>query len=199
MLEYLKGKVVSRMPTQAVIDVNGIGYALNISLNTFEQLPADGEEVLIRTYLHVREDGMQLFGFANAQERSVFLGLISVSGVGPKLAQTVLSGISVADLVQAISGEDTGRLTSISGIGKKTAQRLVVELKEKFANLGLIETKGAAQQSEEPLGTMEEEALMALLALGYKKPGAERAIQKTRKNGKVTTIEELVKQALQVI
>jgi len=198
MIEFINGRLVDKGPTHAIIEVGGLAYRIQISLNTFESLPETGNDLKLVTYLHVREDAIQLFGFFDDRERDVFLGLISVSGIGPRLAQTILSGIKVTELVSAIAGEQTERLTRISGIGKKTAQRLVVELKEKFTGMGLLEDVHTSPQAP-ALSYMEEEALMALMALGYKRPAAEKALQRVRKTAEAKTIEELIKLTLQAI
>ena len=181
-----------------VVEVNGIGYGLRISLSTYQHLPEEGNQVLLKTYLHVREDVLQLYGFFDDEEREIFAGLLSVSGVGPKLAQTILSGLSPDRLVQAIQQNDERALQSISGVGKKTAQRLVIELKDKFKK---FETSihPSGQAAQQPLGVNGEEAVMALLSLGYSRPLAERAINKVAGSGNTLTVEDLIKQALRVI
>ncbi len=197
MYDYIRGTLISKRATEAVIDVNGVGYLLKISLSTSEALPAEGSETELKTYLHVREDILQLFGFAGEDERTIFSALISISGVGPKLAQTILSGLSPKKLVGAIRTADEQALNRISGVGKKTAQRLIVELKDKLAAL-----PGTEPESEAPtvhLSELENEALMALLSLGYNRQRAEVAISKVQKQEKALTAEDLIKSSLQVI
>jgi Holliday junction DNA helicase RuvA len=184
---------------QAVIENNGIGYILNISLQTFTALPEKEAAAYLKTYLHVREDSMQFFGFTTDEERQVFLALISVSGVGPKLAQTILSGIQAIDLVRAIQKDDTEKLTAIRGVGKKTAQRLVVELNEKFSQLGILTEEKAEAVAPITIDALHEESLMALISLGYKKQEAETALRRARRQGNEFTVEELIKRALQSI
>jgi len=198
MIDFISGKIVGKNPTFSVVDVNGIGYSINTSLYTYEKLPEVGENVTIKTYLHVREDILQLYGFSEEKERNIFLGLISVSGIGPKQAQTILSGIPINDLALAISEGNIDRLTSISGVGKKTAQRLVVELKEKFKTLGLIKDTDEAEDKIYQMTSLEQEALMALVSLGYRRQTAEIAIAKIRKTEKLLSVEELIKKVLQV-
>jgi Holliday junction DNA helicase RuvA len=198
MFEYIKGRLVSKQPTQAVIDVNGLGYALKISLSTYQKLPEQDSEVKLRTYLHVREDMFQFYGFFDDMERELFTGLLGISGIGPKLAQTVLSGMSAEKLIKAIRNGDELTLSSISGIGKKTAQRLIVELKDKLKSL-YFELSGEDDQTQQILGVSGEEALMALLSLGYNRSQAERALKKVQQASKSLTVEELIKQALQAI
>ncbi len=196
MIDYVTGKIEQKNPTTIVVDVNGIGYHISTSVQTYEKIPGVGEQVKIKTYLHVREDILQLYGFADEKERSVFLGLISISGVGPKQAQSILSGIPIIELVQAISEADVNRLTTISGVGNKTAQRLIIELKEKFKSLGLIDE---SSEMTVQLSSLEHEAIMALVSLGYRKQTAEKAIIKIRGKEKVLSIEEMIKKVLQMI
>ena len=199
MIDFVSGKIEQKKPTVTVVNVNGVGYHINTSIQTFEKLPEEGEEVKIITYLQVREDILQLYGFADENERNVFLGLISVSGVGPKQAQTILSGIPINELVQAISESDEGRLTAISGVGKKTAQRLIVELKEKFKTLGLISESSEYSEVTVQLSSLEQEAIMALVSLGYKKQTAEKALLKIRSSDKILSLEDMIKKVLQMI
>ncbi len=199
MIDFVSGKIESKSPTVIVVNVNGIGYSLNTSLQTYEKLPQVGEIATISTYLHVREDILQLYGFAEKDERNVFLGLISVSGIGPKQAQTILSGIQIHELVLAISEANIDRLTAISGVGKKTAQRLIVELKEKFKSLGLIKETDDTSASQLQMNSFEQEAIMALMSLGYRKQNAEKALIKIRNNEKILSVEELIKKALQAL
>jgi len=199
MIDFISGTVVDKNPTHVVIQTNGIGYYLRISVNTYELLPAIGQNVNLKTYLHVREDSIQLYAFAQEKERLVFSGLITISGVGPRLAQTILSGIRVDEFIQAIREGDVQRLTAVSGIGTKTAQRLIIELKEKFKQTGIIKEDQDQVISQIMLSTLEEEAVLALLSLGYKRAIVEKAVIKVRKSGKPDTIEGLIKEVLKVI
>jgi holliday junction DNA helicase RuvA len=199
MIDFVAGKIVQKKPTAIVVDVNGIGYNINISIQTYEKLPSEGEKAKIITYLQVREDILQLYGFADEDERNVFLGLISVSGIGPKQAQTILSGIPINELVLAISESNEDRLTSISGVGKKTAQRLIIELKEKFKSLGLIGDPTDSSEMTIKLSSLEQEAIMALISLGYKKQTAEKALIKIRTGEKILSLEGMIKKVLQMI
>lgn len=198
MFEYIRGRLVNKQPTQAVIDVNGLGYSLKISLSTYQKLPEQDSEIELKTYLHVREDMFQFYGFFDDMERELFTGLLGISGIGPKLAQTVLSGMSAEKLIKAIQDGDEATLSSISGIGKKTAQRLIVELKDKLKSI-YLETSGEEDQTQRILGISGEEALMALLSLGYNRSRAEGAIKKVQQTDKSLTVEEMIKQALQAI
>ncbi len=199
MFDYLSGKLVKKQATEVVLDVNGVGYGIKVSLSTAEQLPQEGEHVLLKTYLHVREDILQLYGFFSEDEREIFKALISISGVGPKLAQTILSGMTPAKLLTAIQNKDEKQLYAIAGVGKKTAQRLIVELKDK----SMVIHSGIEAAQETPtvsFGTLENEALMALMSLGYRRGQAEKAITKVMaKDDRPLTTEELIKEALKTI
>ncbi|RMH64560.1 MAG: Holliday junction branch migration protein RuvA [Calditrichaeota bacterium] len=197
MFEYIQGALAEKSPTRVVVDVQGVGYALATSLSTFQKLPANGETVRLFVYTHVREDQFSLYGFSDTDEREVFLALLSISGIGPRLAQTILSGLTPDELIAAIEQKDEKRLNQISGVGKKTAQRLIVELQGKFEN-ALIATPRADMPAV-TLNSLEKEALMALMALGYKKNVAERALSRLKKKGHYIKLEDLVKDALQVV
>ncbi len=199
MIDFISGVVTKKNPTLVVLDNSGIGYGLFISTNTYKELPSVGEKTTLKTYLHVREDNIQLYAFSQEEERVVFLGLISISGVGPRLAQTILSGIKLDELIQSIQNSDVAKLTSISGVGAKTAQRLIVELKEKFSQLGLIKSDIGDKTDLPVLTSLEKEALLALISLGYRRPAVERAISRARNNGSYESVEDLIKIALQII
>jgi Holliday junction DNA helicase RuvA len=193
MIAYLKGKLVHKDPTHLVIDVNGIGYQVQISLNTFSQVK-DAEDIKLSTYLHVREDAQVLFGFGSEQEKSMFQNLISVNGIGPNTAMVVLSYMPPADLRSAIIREDAVTLQSIKGIGGKTAQRLILELKDKLKkDAGEEIATGLAPSYNK----MKQEALTALVTLGVARAAAEKSIDSVlKKSGNSLTLEDLVKQAL---
>lgn len=199
MIDFISGKIAEKTPTRVVVESSGIGYSLLISTNTFRELPAVGDKAVLKTYLHVREDNIQLFAFSGENERTVFVSLISVAGIGPRLAQTILSGLRLDELTLSIQRGDIEKLTSISGVGTKTAQRLVVELKEKFSQLGLIEDETGDGTILPVLTSMEEEALLALMSLGYKRQIVARALNRARNNGEFESVEDLIKIALQLI
>mgnify|MGYP001984872841 FL=1 len=194
MISYLRGKLAFKVPMQAVIDVSGVGYGISISLVTYDQLPILGEEVLLFTHMHVREDRMELFAFADEGEREVFEMLIGVSGIGPSLALTILSGMSLRDLQEAIVHERVSELTGIKGIGKRTAERLVLDLRDKVslsADISDIETQ------DETGSAISEEAAMALMALGMTPSEARQAVRKAiERNGSDLTVQQLIKFAL---
>ena len=194
MISYLRGKLAFKVPMQAVIDVSGVGYGISISLVTYDQLPILGEEVLLFTHMHVREDRMELFAFADEGEREVFEMLIGVSGIGPSLALTILSGMSLRGLQEAIVHERVSELTGIKGIGKRTAERLVLDLRDKVslsADISEIETQ------DETGSAISEEAAMALMALGMTPSEARQAVMKAiERNGSDLTVQQLIKFAL---
>ncbi len=194
MISYLEGILEAKSPTQIILGVNGVGYLVRVPLSTYERLAEVGEKVRVLTYLHLRQDAVQLYGFFTQKERSLFESLIGISGIGPKLAQGILSGIGVDDFQGYVARGDVDSLVAIPGVGKKTAQRLVVELKEKF---------GGEQWREMPTeerGRPEEEALLALLSLGYKRGQAKRALEKvlTKARGPLP-VEELIREALRYV
>jgi len=199
MISFLKGIIIHKSPTRLILDVNGVGFDLNITLNCAESLGTKGETITILTYLHVREDSLQLFGFSSTEERETFLLLISTSGIGPKKALAILSGTQAEDLRRYIMEENLAALTTLPGVGRRTAQRLILELKEKFV---------AAIRGEqiEPLNVdhvrmnVVDEAVSALISLGYSRNAAQAAIQTViAKETDLTNIEELIKKALRKI
>ncbi|HZY10590.1 MAG TPA: Holliday junction branch migration protein RuvA [Bacteroidota bacterium] len=195
MISYLHGKLVHKSPTELVIDVNGIGYHVNIPLSTFEKIEQLNGQVKIFTYMHVREDIMQLYGFATEAERELFRLLISVSGIGPKMAQGILSGMSINELKEAILTSNIGSLTTISGVGKKTAERLVLELRDKFTSAESFEPTSV---STSKLLKARAEAVVALMSLGYTRTDAERVLRTVTKDSSEQDMnaEELIKRAL---
>jgi len=193
MIAYLDGILAEKKPFSAVIDVNGIGYLTLVSLSTYEKLPERGQKVRLLTHTHVREDAFVLFGFASPEEKEMFQILLGVSGIGPKSALAILSSISTRDLQQCIIDENLDVLTKISGIGKKTAQRLIVELKEKLQKSEVLTRKSANLL---PKGEAMDEALAALLSLGYERSEANEALMRVASVKRKLTAEELVKQAL---
>lgn len=194
MIEFLEGTLAAKEPVVAVVDVGGVAFAVHISLHTFDALPAVGERVRLLTHLHVREDALQLFGFAEASERHIFRQLQGISGIGARMALNILSGISPDDLRLRVSSADIGALTRIPGIGKKTAERIVVELRDRFAK-GLDAGERAAAGG---VLSARDEALMALQALGYARPAAEKALSLvvSAAGTTISTSSDLIKAAL---
>ena len=178
MIAHLRGRLLSKHPNQVVVETAGVGYEVNISVPTFSELPNNGSEVALHIHTHVREDLIALYGFLRPAEKQLFEKLITVSGIGPKLAITILSGMAANEMAAAIRGNDLGRLTKIPGIGKKTAERMVLELRDK-----LPEAAGTSTPAALVMSTMEQDVLSALLNLGYQRPAAEKALESVRKNG----------------
>ena len=192
MIAYLKGRLVYKAPSFAIIDVNGVGYHVNISLNTFGEIK-DKENIQLSTHLQVREDAHVLFGFASESEKQMFGHLISVNGVGPSTALVVLSYLSPEELRHAIVREDTAALQAVKGIGGKTAQRLILELRDKLKKEGEESVANAGIVRN----TVRQEALSALVTLGIAKPAAEKSVDAVlKKAGSNISLEELVKHAL---
>jgi Holliday junction DNA helicase RuvA len=192
MIARIRGTLAEIGPDYVIVDVGGVGYELAVPSTTVGRLPSRGEEVTLGTYLHVREDALQLFGFAEPADKELFELLISVSGVGPKVALAVLSAFPADDLRKAIATEDVALISSVPGIGKKTAQRLVLELKEKIA--GAAEIAGAVIVGVSQ--TTYVEARDALTALGYSPVEAKKALEGYDGDGREPTAEELVKHGL---
>lgn len=196
MIASIKGTLVLKSPTEVIIETQGVGYSVNIPLSTFAVLGNVGSTVTLLTYLHVREDVLQLFGFASDEERNIFKLLISVSGIGPRMGQTILSGITVPDLKHHIVSGNLGALTTIPGVGKKLAERLIFELRDK---IGKVELSGAIPpSSSNEQSQIRSEALLALTSLGYSRPLAEKALLAALKdaNGKDASVEQLIKASL---
>lgn len=169
MIAHLRGKLISKHPNQAILEAAGVGYEVHISIPTFTELPGVGAETAFYIHTHVREDALALFGFLRVEEKQLFEKLISVSGIGPKLAITILSGMPVEGMVGAIRGNNVAVLTRIPGIGKKTAERMVLELRDKLESFGVDPAASAASP-------VEEDVISALVNLGYQRPLAEKAL-----------------------
>ena len=191
MIAHLRGKLLAKHPNQAVVETGGVGYDVTITVPTFSDLPAQGAEVALYVHTHVREDVIALYGFLRAAEKVLFEKLITVSGIGPKLAITILSGMPADDMVGAIRGNDIARLTRIPGIGKKTAERMVLELRDKLPAPG-----PASVATTSPMNAMEEDVLSALMNLGYQRAVAEKALLVVAKNVKATSFDAMFREAL---
>ncbi|ACF13063.1 Holliday junction DNA helicase RuvA [Chloroherpeton thalassium ATCC 35110] len=195
MLSYLSGTLIEKFSTEIVVEVNGVGYLLNISATTHEKLPAIGNQIKILTYLYVREDALQLYGFITTEDREVFKLLIAISGVGPKLAQTILSGMSTAQLRESVIAGDTKALTAIAGVGKKTAERIILELKDKLVKLDLkIDIKETAFRSDKQ--QVRNDAYSALISLGFTKSIAEKAMRAAIAEVPDGSVDDLIRVAL---
>ncbi|WP_456375999.1 Holliday junction branch migration protein RuvA [Lutibacter sp.] len=190
MITHLRGKLIEKNPTYVVVEVSGVGYWLHISLNTFSLLPED-ELVLLYTHLSVKEDSHTLFGFINKKEREIFRLLISVSGVGPSIARTMLSSMTTDEIQQAIASGDVGTIQSVKGIGSKTAQRVLVDLKDKILKIFAMDEVSIAENN-----TSKNEALSALEVLGFNKKLSEKVINKILLEDTTASVEILIKKAL---
>jgi holliday junction DNA helicase RuvA len=189
MIAHLRGTLLATSPGRATVECAGVGYDVTVSMNTFAQLPEAGREVSLFIFTHVREDQIALFGFHAAQEKALFEKLLSVSGIGPKLAVNILGGMNTADLVGALRAGDADRLTRMPGVGKKTAERMVLELKDKLVEFGVP----AAQPR--PRHRLEDDVLSALINLGYQPAAATQALDKLAPAGE-RTFEQLFREAL---
>lgn len=195
MIAHLRGTLLSKRPGQAIVETNGVGYDIAISVPTFSALPAAGSNVALHIHTHVREDTLQLFGFMHPAEKQLFEKLITVSGIGPKLAMTILSGMPADEMAGAIRGNDVARLTRIPGIGKKTAERMVLELRDKLP--------AAAAPGEPPVtaaSPIEEDVLSALANLGYQRAAAENALRAVKRNGNTElSFDQLFRESLNAL
>jgi len=191
MIAHLRGRLLAKHPNQVVVETAGVGYEVAISVPTYSHLPAVGSEVALHIYTHVREDLIALYGFLRSADKQLFEKLIAVNGIGPKLAITVLSGMAADELTGAIRGNDLARLTRIPGIGRKTAERLVLELRDKlpFPVAGEVAIPAAGT-------VVEEDVLSALVNLGYQRAAAEKAISSVARSGTEPSFEALFKQML---
>jgi Holliday junction DNA helicase RuvA len=194
VIARLGGIVVEKGEDHAIVDVNGVGYRVQLSRTSLAALPPPGGKATLRCHTHVREDALQLFGFASEEEESVFHELIGVKNVGPRAAQNILSGIAPRDLARAVAEGDVGRLTQVPGVGKKTAERLVVELKERLASLA----RAAAPRGPAATGPLDQ-LQQALLGLGFKPAQAEGAVEKLRASAAGKAIDELLRDALALL
>lgn len=197
MITFLRGKLIDALPTQATVEVNGVGYEVLIPLSSFDKLPAPGADVQILTHLAIREDAHVLYGFMSAAERDLFRLLIhTVSGIGPKIALNVLSGMNPVALRGAVANGDVKALSQISGVGKKTAERIVVELRDKMGAAGAWEAS-SAQRALSAADQKVNDAVLALMALGFKQPEAHDAIRASQALlGAQASVEELVRASL---
>src|SRR3982751_907360 len=191
MIAHLRGKLIARHPNQVIVDAMGVGYDITISVPTFSELPPAGGEVSLHIHTHVREDQIALYGFIRPEEKHLFEKLISVSGIGPKLAITILSGMPTSDMTSAIRGNDVARLTKIPGIGRKTAERMVLELRDKLPPVGTHQIHVIPS-----LSAVQEDVLSALVNLGLQRAAAEKALLSIEKNG---TFDAMFRTALGVM
>jgi Holliday junction DNA helicase RuvA len=201
MIAHLSGTLLSKQATSVIVDVSGVGYEVSIPLSTFYDLEDTGSKVQLRIYTHVKEDALQLYGFKTARERELFINFISVSGIGPKLGIALLSGMSADELIASIKTNNLARLTLIPGVGKKTAERLIVDLREKMAALSSAqveeETGVRPEAGELPSAdNVRSEALSGLMNLGYQRSAAEKAIDSSLSEGGDISVESVLKRSL---
>jgi Holliday junction DNA helicase RuvA len=196
MIALLRGVLVEKHPNQAIIDTGGVGYDVTIPVSTFTHLPDPGAEVRLRIYTHVREDALSLYGFLTQDEKALFEKLIGVSGIGPTLAVKVLSGVAAADLVNAIRRGEVEKLVRIPGVGKKTAERMVLELRDK---LPAVTGEEPAAPAEAAFAPVDQDVLSALLNLGCARPQAEAAVRKAKASGAPADFEPLFRRALELV
>jgi holliday junction DNA helicase RuvA len=188
MIALLRGRIVEKQPNRVIVDVQGVGYDVHVPLSSFYHLGDPGHEVALRIHTHVREEALQLFGFLTAFELQAFERLIGISGIGPRLALLVLSGIEPGELVQAVHRADVARLTAIPGVGKKTAERIVLELKDRLAPVSAGDTLEG--------GSVRDDLVSALANLGYHRPLAEKAVDRVMKSAPEASFEEALRNAL---
>ncbi|MBI4684284.1 MAG: Holliday junction branch migration protein RuvA [Nitrospirae bacterium] len=186
MIGSLRGRLISRRPENVIIEVNGVGYHVNVPVSILSNLPEEGSNVFLHIHTHVREDALQLYGFDTEDEKKIFTTLLGITGIGPKMALNILSGISYDDFIRALEAEDVALLCRIPGLGKKTAHRLILELREKLPS------------SEKPKDRIFDDTLSALVNLGYKKPVAKESLEMAYKKG-YRDIENLLKESLKYL
>jgi Holliday junction DNA helicase RuvA len=199
MIAHLRGKLIYRQPGQAIVEAGGVGYDVQIPVSTFTALPDPGAEVKLRIHTHVREDTLALFGFLTNEEKTLFEKLISVSGIGPSLAVKVLSGMATSDLIPAIRNGSVEHLVRIPGVGKKTAERIVLELKDKLDGVGAGAAPGLAPRPAEALSAIDQDVLSALLNLGCNRAAAEAAVRKAKATGAPAEFEPLFRKSLELV
>lgn len=199
MIGHLRGVLIEKHPNQVIVEAAGVGYDVHIPISTYTGLPDAGQAIALRIHTHVREDALVLFGFGTPDEKAVFEKLISVSGIGPKLAITVLSGLPTAELVSAIRASDVQRLVRIPGVGKKTAERIVLELKEKLPAIEAAGIEAEPVAVQESLTALDQDVLSALQNLGCSRVAAEHALRKVKDGGAPDEFEPLFRAAVAAI
>jgi len=201
MIAFLSGKLLEKQANTVIVDVGGVGYEVSIPLSTFYELGEVGSDIRLRIYTHVREDAIQLFGFKTTRERDLYLKLISVQGIGAKSGISLLSGMSADEIILALRTEDLARLTSIPGVGRKTAERLVIELRDKVSEAALGTAAGSGSKNDSATGVdaVFEDALSALVNLGYHRNLAEKALKQTVQEGTEMSVQKLLRRGLQIL
>jgi Holliday junction DNA helicase RuvA len=200
MIAFLRGKLLEKHPNQLILEAAGVGYDVTIPISTFSALPDPGVEIALRIHTHVREDALALFGFLTREEKALFEKLISVSGIGPSLAIKVLSGLATPAIIDAIRGGQVEHLVRIPGVGKKTAERMVLELKDKLDGVGTgAGSVGVSVKTESPLSDIEQDVLSALLNLGCNRASAETAVRKAKAAEPASAFEPMFRKALELV
>ena len=201
MIAYLAGKLLEKEANTVIVDVGGVGYEVVIPLSTFYELGDVGTDVSLRIYTHVREDALQLFGFKSIRERELFLNLIGVSGIGPKMAITALSGMSADEIIAAIRTNNLVRLNSIPGVGKKTAERIVIELRDKVVKLAVAGSDETRTEDTAGLSgdSIYDDSISALVNLGYQRAAAEKALKQAMQEGTDISVQKLLRRSLQIL
>jgi len=199
VIAFLRGKILEKHPNQVIVETAGVGYDVLIPISTFSSLPEAGSEVKLRIHTHVREDALALFGFLTGEEKTIFERLISVSGIGPKLAITVLSGLPTSDLIAAIRNSAVEQLVRIPGVGKKTAERIVLELKDKLEGVAPAASAGQIEKPMATLSVVEQDVISALLNLGCNRATAEGAVRKAKAAGAAGEFEPLFRKSLELV
>lgn len=201
MIAYLSGKLLEKQANTVIVDVGGVGYEVIIPLSTFYELGEIGEAVELRIFTYVREDTLQLFGFKTLRERELYLKLISVQGIGAKSGISMLSGMSADEIIVAIRTDNLARLTSIPGVGKKTAERMVIELRDKLNELssGAVQDGLKESSASVPVDAVYDDAISALINLGYHRTAAEKALKKAVQDGTEMSVQKLLRRSLQLL
>jgi len=199
MISHLRGALLEKNPNAVVVDVQGVGYEVTIPVSVYSSLPVIGSEVALHIHMHVREDALSLFGFVTAGDKALFEKLISVSGIGPKLAVTALSGLASADLMAAIRNGAVDQLVKIPGVGKKTAERMVLELRDKLDSIGLPARAAGVALSQSSFNTTEEDTISALMNFGSSRAAAEAAVTKARAAEGANDFDALFRRALKLV
>ena len=199
MIAFLSGKLLYKQANTVIVDVAGVGYEVSIPLSTFYELGEIGSDVQLRIYTHVREDAIQLFGFKTDRERELYLKLISVQGIGARSGITLLSGMSADEIISAIRSNNLVKLTSIPGVGKKTAERLVIELRDKVNDVSAAADGKAIAVDATAEDSVYDDALSALVHLGYQKNAAEKALRQAMQDGTELSVQKLLRRGLQIL
>ena len=203
MIAYLAGKLLEKQATSVIVDVQGVGYEVSIPLSTFYEIGEENSDIQLRIYTHVREDALQLYGFKTERERELFTLLISVSGIGAKSAISMLSAMNADEFILAVRTDNLARLTSIPGIGKKTAERMLIELRDKITKLSAGSTGAPSSASEIKTAVSQdviyEDAISALINLGYQRNAAEKALKQAVQEGTEMSVQKLLRKSLQLL